>query len=171
MKISIDGFVGIVVWLFRYYDAQGRARTVNYEADDKGYRVLPATSEDKPVEISKETDATVVKAAEPVVKVATEPEIKPAEPETTKAAEPAEKPTIKFAEPEVKSSATVVAAAEPSIKVPAGFIPLPVPYPGAAYYRGALPYVQPLVHYTPYPYSYGYSYTYPTSGANYLYAL
>lgn len=57
---------------FMFYDAEGRARRVDYEADEKGYRVLPAVDEAKPVAISSEAD--VVKADDkPAVEVAPEP--------------------------------------------------------------------------------------------------
>ncbi|XP_046636766.1 translation initiation factor IF-2-like isoform X1 [Daphnia pulicaria] len=59
---------------FTYVDAEGRSQRVDYEADEKGYRVLPIKEEETPIAIaSVSADAEVVIAAGPVIPVAAEP--------------------------------------------------------------------------------------------------
>ncbi|KAI9562804.1 hypothetical protein GHT06_010259 [Daphnia sinensis] len=48
---------------FTYTDSEGRSRRVDYEADENGYRVKPTQEEEKPIEISSQSDAEVVQAA------------------------------------------------------------------------------------------------------------
>lgn len=106
---------------FTYVDAEGRSKRVDYEADEKGYRVLPIKEEEKPIEIaSVSADAEVVIAAEPAIKVAAEPvpEVV-AEPISEIVAEPVPAP-VAVVEPIVD----VVAA--PVIEVAADHAPVAV---------------------------------------------
>jgi len=90
---------------FTYTDAQGRSQRVDYEADEKGYRVKPTKKEEEPVSIASTSDAEIVKAAEPVASVAGE-----SIPETVLA------PIVEVAaEPAPASDAEVVKAADPVV--------------------------------------------------------
>ncbi|EFX88266.1 hypothetical protein DAPPUDRAFT_221306 [Daphnia pulex] len=94
---------------FTYVDAEGRSRRVDYEADEKGYRVLPIKEEETPIAIaSVSADAEVVKAAEPAIPVAAEPI-----PETVVApiTQVVAEPVVAAPVPEAVAEPVVVAAA------------------------------------------------------------
>lgn len=97
---------------FRYVDAEGRSQRVDYEADEKGYRVLPIKEEETPIAIaSVSADAEVVIAAGPVIPVAAEPIPETvAEPITQGVAEPVPAPVPEA----VAEPVAVAAAADPA---------------------------------------------------------
>ena len=170
--------------MVRYYDTEGRARRVDYIADEKGYRIKPEVATD---------DAVNVKADEPeappAVKVDSPPtgdapvvdppvaseetKIQPLADDPPKTEEvappPAEQPVVEAQQPKV--TAEVVIPIEEMIAEPKSstledhLVNLPI----MAYYRTSLPYytAPPPFRYS--PYAYGYNIAYPFGG-NYGYA-
>lgn len=149
---------------FRYYDPEGRARRVDYIADDKGYRV-------KTTEPAADEEVVAIKAVDPVVPATKPVEVAPAAPapavpEVAKLppVQPQPAPVVpEFAlKPAVAAPVVAVASAqlvpEPKsgLNQPIAFhLPHVMPY-----YHGALPYRFA-------PYSFGFAH--PTG--NYAYAL
>ena len=94
----------------RFYDTQGRAQRVDYEADENGYRVKPAAPEAPEI-----SSGTVVKAVEPVAEAA--PVAEPAPAVEAVAVPAVADPAPAVAEPVVAEIVPVsvpVAAAEPA---------------------------------------------------------
>lgn len=180
---------------FRYYDTEGRARRVDYIADEKGYRIKPEVAADDAVNVkadepeappSVKVESPPTDDATPIVVPEEVHHQLPAEdaPKTEQvhpAAEDAPKteevkqvmdpwPAVETQQPKVTAEVVIpveelIAEQKSSSNVEDHLVNLPI----MAYYRTSLPYytAPPPFRYS--PYGYGYNIAYPFGG-NYGYA-
>ena len=150
----------------------GQEAAVPFVADPVVEVAVPVDEIVSALEAELETPIDpVVAAADPIVvaEISAAPVLPIEDPLEPREPVPAEVPIVAVP---VAEPVSVEAEQKSSAEIKPKLIALSVSaaYPGPAYFRGSLPYAQPVFHYSPYPYAYGYGIGYPYE-TNYIYGL